>query len=454
MEENTTTDTNPIPEAPKPARNLLKDLKAFIGSLIKIGEDIDYPKTFKKISDDVEFKGYNIWILIASIFIASIGLNANSAAVIIGAMLISPLMGPIVGVGMAMATNDWSLLIKALKNTAIFVLVSIITSSIYFKLTPLGDAASELIGRTKPNFLDVLVAFFGGIAGIVAGSRREQSNVVPGVAIATALMPPLCTAGYCFAHGNWSYFLGAGYLFLINTVFIALATFLVARYLQFPRFSFVDPKRERKIRTYFILFLVVFLVPSIKTLITTYQETQFNTSVEQFVDREVRPVYHFPIVETNKDSLEIIISTSGFIDEKRRDEFQAKLANYDLQKFSLKLMSDIDYEQFNKERNKELDQAESQLVQQYAKIQSLESTLDSLKADSIPFNMLDRKAQALFPDLKRIGISNKLVYSNFESKDTITTVFLQWENGSEDTDRLSKWLRIELDVDSIKIIQE
>ena len=246
------------PEEVKPARNLIKELREFLGSLVKIGENIDYPQTLKKISDDVEFKGYNIWILIASIFIASIGLNANSAAVIIGAMLISPLMGPIVGVGMAMATNDWSLLIKALKNTAVFVLVSIITSSIYFKLTPLGDAASELIGRTKPNFLDVLVAFFGGIAGIVAVSRKETSNVVPGVAIATALMPPLCTAGYGFAHGNWNYFLGAGYLFLINTVFIAIATFIVARYLQFPRFNFVDPKREKKVKIYFVFFLLVF----------------------------------------------------------------------------------------------------------------------------------------------------------------------------------------------------
>lgn len=454
MEENTTPETTPTPETPAPGRNLIKELREFLGSLIKIGEDIDYPQTLKKISDDVEFKGYNIWILIASIFIASIGLNANSAAVIIGAMLISPLMGPIVGVGMAMATNDWSLLIKALKNTAIFVLVSVITSSIYFKLTPLGDAASELIGRTKPSFLDVLVAFFGGVAGIIAGSRKERSNVVPGVAIATALMPPLCTAGYGFAHGNWSYFLGAGYLFLINTVFIALATFLVARYLQFPRFNFVDPKREKKIRAYFIVFLVFFLVPSIRTLITTYQETQFNTNLEQFVDREVRPVYHFPVVETNRDSLEIIVSTSGFIDEKRRDEFQTKLANYNLQEFSLKLMSDIDYEQFNQEKNKELDKAESQLVQQYARIQSLEYTLDSLRADSIPFTMLDKKAQALFPDLKKLGITKDLVFSNFESKDTLTTVFLEWENGSEDTERLSKWLKIELKVDTLKIIKE
>lgn len=454
MEENTAPETNQTPDNPQPIRSLFKDLRSFLGSLIKIREDIDYPQTLKKIEDDAEFEGYNIWILIASIVIASIGLNANSAAVIIGAMLISPLMGPIVGVGMAMATNDWSLLIKALKNTAIFVLVSIVTSSIYFKLTPLGDAASELIGRTKPNFLDVLVAFFGGVAGIVASSRKEKSNVVPGVAIATALMPPLCTAGYGLAHGNWSYFLGAGYLFLINTVFIALSTFLVARYLQFPRFNFVDPLREKKIRIYFIGFLIIFLVPSVRTLITTYQETQFNTSLEQFVDREVRPVYRFPVVETNKDSLEIIISTSGFIDEKRRDEFQMKLANYDLQQFSIKLMSDIDYEQFNQERNQELDQAESELAQQYARIQLLESTLDSLKSDTIPFAELDKKAQALFPDLKRLGITKDLVYSNFESKDTLTTVFVHWENGSEDTERLCKWLKIELDVDTLKVIRE
>lgn len=442
------------PEEVKPARNLIKHLREFLGSLVKIGENIDYPQTLKKISDDVEFKGYNIWILIASIFIASIGLNANSAAVIIGAMLISPLMGPIVGVGMAMATNDWSLLIKALKNTAVFVLVSIITSSIYFKLTPLGDAASELIGRTKPNFLDVLVAFFGGIAGIVAVSRKETSNVVPGVAIATALMPPLCTAGYGFAHGNWNYFLGAGYLFLINTVFIAIATFIVARYLQFPRFNFVDPKREKKVKIYFVFFLLVFLVPSVRTLIGTYQESKFATNLQQFVNREVKPVYRFPMVESNKDSLQIVISTSGFIDDKRRKEFQSKLANYNLQSYSLKLMSDIDYEQFNKERNQELDKVTTQLDRQFGTIQRLQAEIDSLKADTIAFYGINRKAQALFPELKSMGITKGLLYSDFNQNDTLTTVILDWENGPGDTERLSRWLEIELDVDSIKIIEE
>ena len=198
----------------------------------------------------------------------------------------------------------------------------------------------------------------------------------------------------------------------------------------------------------------MFLVPSVRTLIGTYQESKFATNLQQFVNREVKPVYHFPMVESNKDSLQIVISTSGFIDDKRRKDFQSKLANYNLQSYSLKLMSDIDYEQFNKERNQELDKVTTQLDRQFGTIQRLQAEIDSLQADTIAFYGLNRKAQALFPELKSMGITKRLLYSDFNQNDTLTTVILDWENGSGDTERLSRWLEIELDVDSIKIIEE
>ena len=179
----------------------------------------DEMETIDYISKNVEFKGANLWILIFAILVASVGLNVNSTAVIIGAMLISPLMGPIMGVGLAAGINDFELLKKSLKNLGIAIAISIITSTIYFSFTPLNDAQSELLARTEPSIWDVLIALFGGLAGIVAGSRKEKSNAIPGVAIATALMPPLCTAGYGLATGNVYYFFGAFYLFFINSVF-------------------------------------------------------------------------------------------------------------------------------------------------------------------------------------------------------------------------------------------
>ncbi len=195
---------------------LWMELYRFASALLSIREETDYEKTREGIVKDVSFRGHTVYILICSIFIASIGLNLNSPAVIIGAMLIAPLMGPILGTGLALGTNDDELLIKSLKNFGVMVSISLITSTVYFILTPLVEYQPELLARTKPTTLDIFVAIFGGIAGIVAGSRKEKNNVIPGVAIATALMPPLCTAGFGLATGNWPFFFGAFYLFLLN----------------------------------------------------------------------------------------------------------------------------------------------------------------------------------------------------------------------------------------------
>ena len=201
----------------------------------QLREDTDYEATFDSISKSVVFRGVNVWVLFFAIIVASVGLNVNSTAVIIGAMLISPLMGPITGIGFAVGTFDEELMRKSLKNLAIMVFISLVASTLYFLISPISDARSELLARTQPTIFDVFIAFFGGLAGIVASSRKSQSiTVISGVAIATALMPPLCTAGFGIATGQIWYFFGAFYLFFINSFFIALATFLVVRLLRFP----------------------------------------------------------------------------------------------------------------------------------------------------------------------------------------------------------------------------
>ena len=219
-------------------------IKQYFNSLPDKNEERD---TIIQITDGISFKGSNLWILIFAILIASLGLNVNSTAVIIGAMLISPLMGPITGMGLSIGINDLQLLKRSFKNYLVMVVIAVITATLYFLITPLKEAQSELLSRTSPTLYDVLIAICGGAAGIIALSTKGKGNVIPGVAIATALMPPLCTAGYGLASANWSYFWGAFYLFFINTVFISLSTFAGVKMLRFNTKQFDNVAQLKKV---------------------------------------------------------------------------------------------------------------------------------------------------------------------------------------------------------------
>lgn len=248
----------------------------------------DELETIEYISKNVDFKGANLWILIFAILVASVGLNVNSTAVIIGAMLISPLMGPIMGIGLAAGINDFDLLKRSFRNLLVAVFISILTSTIYFSITPIYGAESELLARTEPTVWDVLIALFGGLAGIVAGSRKEKSYAIPGVAIATALMPPLCTAGYGLATGNFLYFFGAFYLFFINSVFISLSTFLIVRFMGYPKKHFMDAKREKRVHAYITIFTILTLIPSVYLAYGIVKKTIWNEQARQFVAIEMQ----------------------------------------------------------------------------------------------------------------------------------------------------------------------
>lgn len=264
---------------------ILKVLWRKVKEYTQIKEDTDYEATLDSISKSVVFRGFNVWILFFAIIVASVGLNVNSTAVIIGAMLISPLMGPINGVGLAIGTFNEPLLRKSLKNLMVMVAISIVASTLYFLLSPISNARSELLARTQPTIFDVFIAFFGGLAGILATSRKSQSiTVISGVAIATALMPPLCTAGYGIATGQIWYFLGASYLFFINSFFIALATFVTVRLLGFPEAQYVDERRSRKVKRLITIFTLIVLVPSIYLAVDVIREAAFNTQSQKFVN--------------------------------------------------------------------------------------------------------------------------------------------------------------------------
>ena len=247
----------------------------------------DEKEIVAQITSGVSFRGANLWVLIFAIFIASLGLNVNSTAVIIGAMLISPLMGPIIGMGLAIGINDFQLLRRAAKNFAIATVISILTATVYFLITPLGEAQSELLARTSPTIYDVLIATFGGAAGILALCTKGKGNVIPGVAIATALMPPLCTAGFGLASGHLLYFLGAFYLFFINTVFISLSTYLGVRLMRFHRKEFQTASAARKSRRAVMAIAILTIIPSLLMTVGIVRRSISDNNVNRFIKTEL-----------------------------------------------------------------------------------------------------------------------------------------------------------------------
>ncbi|RRN77853.1 DUF389 domain-containing protein, partial [Pseudoxanthomonas sp. SGD-10] len=262
------------------------DLQKILEKFNISSEREDYALIHDTVEKGIYFRGTNLWILIFAIFIACVGLNVNSTAVIIGAMLISPLMGPILGIGYSLATYEFSIFKKSVYNFGFAVFSSLLASTLYFSITPLNEAHSELLARTQPNIYDVIIALVGGLAGIVAISSKNKGNVIPGVAIATALMPPLCTAGYGLATASWAYFFGAFYLFTINTVFIAVATLITVRFLKYPIWHNADNATKKSANRWVSIVVVVTLVPSIYFGYEMVKQEKFNRDANSFIRNE------------------------------------------------------------------------------------------------------------------------------------------------------------------------
>jgi len=263
--------------------------KAMVKERLSLTDDkADDEVIDERIRGDIHMKGSNLWILMFAIFVASIGLNVNSTAVIIGAMLISPLMGPIMGIGYGAGINDFELIRRSFKNLAIATLIALLTSTLYFLISPLDTAQSELLARTTPTAWDVLIGFFGGLAGIIGVTRKEKSNVIPGVAIATALMPPLCTAGFGLATGHWTYFFGAFYLYTINFVFIALSAFLVVRAYSVSERKYVDNALAKRAQRYIAIVVVLTVLPSSYLAYQLVGKEVFKAKATGFVNEHIQ----------------------------------------------------------------------------------------------------------------------------------------------------------------------
>ena len=322
-------------------KRLLSLLRAYLKRLIHVEGELDVGAAEALIRKNIAFRGPNVLILICAIIIASIGLNCNSIPVIIGAMLVSPLMGPILGFGMGLGIHDTRLIWQALKNLAIMVGVSLVASSLYFTISPLRmNNPSELLARTQPTIYDVLIAFVGGSAGILETARKERGTVISGVAIATALMPPLCTVGYGIALWNWRYALGALYLFSINSIFIALATFLGVKYLHFPVVSYPkagsdvlgQQRRQRRLRWTMVVVVLAVMVPSILTAVRLVKQNNFDRAVDAFVEawkaEGDNRIYDQKIEHTARHSTVEFFIVGDFFTDQERDSLVAAAAPF------------------------------------------------------------------------------------------------------------------------------
>ncbi len=308
---------------------------SFLSKLFNLREGAeDKEVIIENIKNDVGFSSARLWTLICAISLASIGLNVNSIPIVIGAMLISPLMGPIVGVGLSLAISDHRLLHRAMRSVLVLTVISIVVSSIYFWITPITNAQSELLARTQPTIFDVLIAFFGGLAGFIGLSRSRQSTVVPGVAIATALMPPLCTVGYGIATLQPRFIFGALYLFVINSIFICLATLFISKYLKLPRVHYEDEARQKRVRSFITALIVIIVLPAIYLAYTFVQENNFKQNVDRYIQTVFEDrgyvIIHEKVTFTPKvHAIELAFLSERFSDEQIT-EFKDRLTDFKL----------------------------------------------------------------------------------------------------------------------------
>ncbi|MEG1592134.1 DUF389 domain-containing protein [Chryseobacterium sp.] len=406
-------------------------------------------KVLENVISNISFRGSNLWILACAIIIASVGLNVNSTAVIIGAMLISPLMGPIVGAGFALGTYNFPLLKKSIKNLFIATIVSLTVSSIYFYISPFKDVQSELLARTSPNIYDVLIAFFGGLVGIIAITRVEKGNPIPGVAIATALMPPLCTAGFGLATSNFSYFFGAFYLYIINCFFICIATFFVVKYLKYPS-VIIDNKYEKRIRYGITALILVMIVPSFYLAYNLFNEKQFIRTAEQFIQKEFDNkgytiIYKKINYNSNPKSIDVAFLEKKFNADEIASYNKMLISNgLSNTKFNVRQStSDVKSEILNEINKNNINLSEKDIA-----VSKLRQELDSYK---ISDSTLVPEINAIYPTVSNISYGKIEEYPKTDSAKL--RFVLIYSGKMKDKAQFKNWLEIRLHEKDVKLIE-
>jgi len=460
------------------AKGFAVSVKKFLKELLDFRHDTDHEATVEAIKDDIPFKGATAWILIFAVFVASIGLNANSTAVVIGAMLISPLMGPILGIGMSIAINDIDTLKKSGINLLTMIVLSLITSFLFFYIFPLSEDNSELLGRVSPDIRDVLIAFFGGLALMVARTKKGTvASVIFGVAIATALMPPLCTAGYGLAKGNFEYFLGAMYLFTINTIFIALATFLVLKLLSFPMLKYANSAKRKRIAQFASLLGVLVMIPAIYTFIKVYNNSKIESQIAMYIKNEIKGNKSLQLIDKDFDlpNKRLYLNFFNEVTEATYNDLTNELTNNilypNLKDFTLDIKGS-DTKSFElittayKEKREELKETKDIVKGLQQQIKSLEGTVtklnqrieqEALNKDekAVAFSSIAKDAKIRYQNIEQIGFANVISSKDFIKIDTIPEVSILWNSNIKDSIinikevEFRSWLQSELKLDTL-----
>lgn len=430
-----------------------------INSFIKFfdlhqGED-DKETVLENVKSSITFRGSNLWILACAIVIASIGLNVNSTAVVIGAMLISPLMSPIVGAGFSLGIYDFNLLKKSLSNLLNATVIGLVFSTIYFYLSPFKEIQSELLARTSPTIYDVMIAFFGGLVGVIAMTRKEKGNPIPGVAIATALMPPLCTAGYGLAIGNMNYFLGALFLYTINCVFICISTYAIVKYLKYPSFQFVDKTHKKRIKYGVTILVLVMILPSIYFAYRLLEEKKFNQKVDNFINVEFNAKGYALIIkkiQTNANPKRIEL---GFLNKKFSAEevkqFKTSMKDYGITNAQLKIQQDTT--DIKNAILSEINKTKYNIDQKDIRIAQLEKEISKNNYDN---KSILSELKILYPGITSVSISN---HDFINIKDSLTTVPIMIYKSTaklsaEDKEKISLWLAKRLRKSKVEIFNK
>ncbi|MES2448642.1 MAG: DUF389 domain-containing protein [Bacteroidota bacterium] len=420
------------------------------------GED-SKEKTLKNVRNNISFAGANLWILACAILIASVGLNVNSTAVIIGAMLISPLMGPIVGSGFALGTFDFDLLKKALKNLLIATVASLLVSTVYFYVSPFKDVQSELLARTSPNIYDILIAFFGGLVGVIAVTRVEKGNPIPGVAIATALMPPLCTAGYGLATGQLNFFLGAFFLYSINCVFICIATYVIVKFLKYPPKKQVDRRHQRQVKYAITILTIIMLVPSTYFAYSLYKEQKYIQAVNNFINDEL--VATGNTIVYKKTDYKSKVLELAFLDHRftaaEIKELSQKMKFYGLNqtKIIIKQDSTDNIQVLRNSILNEIKGKDEMLDVNESRIKLLEAELAKNNYNNA--QMLN-EAKIIFPSISSISIANHTFNYTKDSSSTFPIAVYKSKTSlkSPDKDKFESWLKERLGVPKVLVLSE
>ncbi len=424
-----------------------------------LNEVDDYEIIHDSIDKGIVFKGTNLWILVFAVIIASVGLNMNSTAVIIGAMLISPLMGPINGIGYSIATYNFPLFRKAIKNFSFAVIASLFASTAYFAISPIGTVHSELLARTSPTIYDVIIALFGGLAGIIALSSKQKGNVIPGVAIATALMPPLCTAGYGLATLQSNYFFGAFYLFTINTVFIAISSVVVSQILKFPILRNIDINQKKRVNRWISIVTILVLIPSIYFGYILIQKDKFNEQASSYV-KSIGVVKGNYLLKNEIDfktkTIKLVYGGTS-LSEIQKKEITKRAVDFSLQNTKIEFLQGLTFNESIKE-NTEVDDLKAEMNRLNSVIQQKDSYLDSLNKRNLLGSQILNEIKNLYPQIIKCAYAESNTFDETTStpvKAQVIIFTLQKKRLlKSEKSKIEMWLKSRLKSTNIMVFYE